>query len=223
MRAGSKCRLRASFRRRLLPAFASGSRRERPRRLRIAAGIGRFGRRATTGLRPFRFAASSPTRTRISGHSNLSRIPFRPRSSARTGLRIRSTDSFWPISKRMAWSPRRRRQKHAAAPRDLRSDRPSAHRKRDQRFSCGPIAECFRESGGSSARLAALWRTLGPALAGRDALCRFHRQRRRSPLSARLALSRLRDRRPSTTTCRTTSSCASNWRAIFSRPTRNPA
>ena len=65
----------------------------------------------------------------------------------------------------------------AAAPRDLRSDWPSAYRKGNRRFSCRSIAEGFRESGGSAARFAALWRTMGPALAGCDALCRFHRQR----------------------------------------------
>ena len=50
----------------------------------------------------------------------------------------------------------------------------------------------LREGGRPPARLAPLRRALGTPLARRHALRRFHRQRRRPPLSARLALSRLR-------------------------------
>jgi hypothetical protein len=64
--------------------------------------------------------------------------------------------------------------------------------KKSCRISSPTSPQGFRKGGRPPARLAPLRRTLGPALARRDALCRFHRQRRRPSLSARLALSRLR-------------------------------
>ncbi len=68
-------------------------------------------------------------------------------------------------------------QTHAAAPRDLRPDRPAADAGGDGRVCRGRGAGCVRARDRAAARLAAIWRALGPALARRGALCRLERPR----------------------------------------------
>ena len=70
-----------------------------------------------------------------------------------------------------------RRQAHAAAARDVRPHRPAADARGDRRVSRRRLAAGLREGRGSPARLAALRRALGPALAGCRALRRHVRQR----------------------------------------------
>ena len=106
-------------------------------------------------------------------------------------------------------------------------DRPAAHSRRDRSVRKRHLARRLRQSGRPPARLAALRRALGPRLAGRRAL-RRRRLPQPEPQSARLpALSRTPSSiatgsfRPSTTTCRTTSSSRRSSPAICW--TRRPA
>ena len=81
----------------------------------------------------------------------------------------------------------------AAAAGLVRPDRAAAGARRDRRLPRRPRPERLRETGRPPARLAALRRTLGPALARRGRLRRLRRQARAGPAAAvRLALSRLR-------------------------------
>ena len=97
---------------------------------------------------------------------------------------------------------------HAHSPRHLRPARPAADARRSRALCRRHFARCLRAAGRSAARLAALRRALGPALARRRPLRRHQglRLRQGPALSVCLHLSRLRDPGASTRTCPTTSS-----------------
>ena len=80
-------------------------------------------------------------------------------------------------------------------PAHLRSARPAAHVGRDSGLRRRPLAGRLREAGRPAARLAALRRALGAALAGCGALRRIARLRQGQAAAQCLAVSRLRDPR----------------------------
>ena len=86
------------------------------------------------------------------------------------------------------------RQADIVTPGHVRSDGASADRTGNSRVPRRYIARSVPQSGRPAARLAALRREMGTQLARCGALRRLDRQRRRSSLSPRLALSRLRHR-----------------------------
>ena len=84
------------------------------------------------------------------------------------------------------------RQARPDPPRHFRPDRPAADAGRGGRVSGGQVAGRLRQGGGPAARFAALWRALGPLLAGRGALFRrqaeFHRRTSRIPTPSAIAI-----------------------------------
>ena len=91
----------------------------------------------------------------------------------------------------------RSRSPHAHPPADVRPARPAADaRRRSTHLSATRAPDAYERPGRSAAGFAALWRTLGAALAGRRALRRVARLRQGQAAAQRLALSRLRDRQP---------------------------
>ena len=98
----------------------------------------------------------------------------------------------------------------ADPPPDVRPARPAADAGGGRRLRRRHRPGRLREAGRSPARLAALRRALGPALARRRPLRRHARLRQGQAPRPRLAVPRLRHPRPSTTTSRTAGSSASS-------------
>ncbi len=118
--------------------------------------------------------------------------------------RIRSTLPGKDAPREGAQAGAAGRPHHALAPRLSGPDRAAADARRDGRVPGRHVAGCLGATDRPAARLAALRRALGPALAGRGALRRFQRLRARFRPAQRLALPRLRDPRlqpDSPTTC----------------------
>ena len=89
----------------------------------------------------------------------------------------------------------RGRPSHAHPARLFRPDRPAADSRRSQGLRRRQVAERLGEGDRPPAGLAALWRAVGPALAGRGGLLRFARRRRRQRSRSLLEIPRLRDPR----------------------------
>ena len=170
-------------------------------RCALARRRGPARRRPTAG-------SSSPRRTDSSGRSGRSAGP----SCRRSGIRrpasgMRSTGSSSPKLEANGLCTRRPgRQAHAAPPGDLRPDRPAADARGDRRVPRRRFARGVRQGRRPPARLAALRRAVGAALARRRPLRRRPRPdpvARGERLPRGLALPRLGRRRRSTATCRT--------------------
>ena len=84
---------------------------------------------------------------------------------------------------------------HLAPPRHPGPHRPAPHPRGNRRIRATIAPRCLRQSRRPPARLRPLRRALGPPLAGRRALRRFHRPRPQLPVPLRLALSQLGHRR----------------------------
>ena len=109
------------------------------------------------------------------------------------------------------------RQADAAAAGDARPAGAFPPRPRKSTRSCATsLAQAFERRRRPPARVAAIRRALGPALAGRRPLRRQQRHGRQPRLLRRLALSRLRDRARSTPTSRSTGSSRSRSPATCS-------
>ena len=150
--------------------------------------------------RPRRSDRRSRRRTGSSGRSGRSASRSRPRSGTRPGRSRRSTASSWRRLEASGLTPvAAGRQADADPPRDLRPDRPAADARGDRRLPRGRRARRLREGRRPAARVAALRRALGPALARRRPLRRGPGPHLPAPaLPQRLALSRLGDQGAST-------------------------
>ncbi len=103
---------------------------------------------------------------------------------------------------------------HPHPPRQRRPDGTAAHPRGDRRLPRRPGARRLRADDRPPARLAALRRALGAALARRRRLCRLRRQRQRGHAEAlRVQVSRLRHPGLQRATCRSIGSSSSNWPA----------
>ena len=118
----------------------------------------------------------------------------------------------------------RRRQGHAAPPREPRPHRPAADAGGSRRVPRRHLARRLREGGRPPARLAPLRRALGPPLARPRPLRRERRLQGRRRPPQRLAVPRLRHPAASTPTSPTTASSGSRSPATScGRTTRRPA
>ena len=129
----------------------------------------------------------------------------------------RSTVRSREAGSRGAVTGRAGRPAHADPPRHVRPDRPAADARGGRRVPDRHVARRLREGGRPAARLAALRRALGPALARRGPLRRLQRARREHRVRQRLAVPRLRHHARSTPTSRTTASSASSSPATCCR------
>ena len=147
-------------------------------------------------------------RSGLRHHAGTARVLVVPADSCRAGAGgvacVVAEDRHRPLHARAsrargAGAGARGRQAHADPPRDARSDRPAADARGDRGVRAGRVARRVREGGRSPARLAALRRALGPALARRRALRRGRlplarpEAARLQPVPERLPVSRLGD------------------------------
>ena len=161
------------------------------------AATGRFNRRKPSGRRASR---TSPGRERISIALCLARLEQEQLTPAPDADRV---TLLRRVTFDLGWA--------------------AADAQRDRRLCQRQVGHGVGNGGQSAAGVAAIWRTLGAALAGRRPFRRIDRQGSQSALSLRLAISQLRDRRVSTKASRTTNSSSSSWRAICCRAKIRPS
>ena len=147
------------------------------------------------------------------------RGPRRRPSSTRIASPTRSTPSCWPGWRRRGWSRPPADRRDADPPGVLRPDRPAADARGGRRVRRRPVARRVRDAGRPAARVAAVRRAVGPALARRGPLRRDQRLRARRREAATPGATATTSSRRSTTTSPTTASSREQLAGDELRPT----